>query len=260
MSAADRPGGRADGAPASPARAASGGSAPDAPPPRRSIPDPRIAPIDDTVAALPAPDASRLVPEALRERFRHPPAWTPEFVDDRWRAGGDPPRPAAVLVPLVPRDGGLAVMLTVRTAHLSSHAGQIAFPGGRTEREDGSSVGTALRETEEEIGLARRHVEVLGTMPSYVTGTGFVVTPVVGLVEPEHALAHDAFEVADVFEVPLAFLMDPANHQRRIWRWDDGQSRSFLAMPWTRPSDGREYFVWGVTAAILRNLYGFVSA
>ncbi|MFM1990435.1 MAG: hypothetical protein RJA99_3392 [Pseudomonadota bacterium] len=259
MSAADRPEGRAGGSPPTPARAASAPAAESAPP-RRSIPDPSAAPVDDTVPALPPVAASRLSPEALRERFHRPPVWTPEFLDDRWRAGGDPPRPAAVLVPLVPRDGGLAVMLTVRTAHLSAHAGQIAFPGGRTEPEDGSPTGTALRETEEEIGLARRHVEVLGSMPSYVTGTGFVVTPVVGLVEPEHTLARDAFEVADVFEVPLAFLMDPANHQRRTWRWDDGVERSFLAMPWRRPSDGREYFVWGVTAAMLRNLYRFLSA
>jgi 8-oxo-dGTP pyrophosphatase MutT (NUDIX family) len=227
---------------------------------RRSIPDPRTTAIDDTAPVLPAVVADRLHPDALRARFRHPPVWTPEFIDDRWRLGPETPRPAAVLVPLVPRPQGLSVMLTVRTAHLSAHAGQIAFPGGRTEREDGSAVSTALRETEEEIGLARAHVEVLGQMPTYTTGTGFIVTPVVGLVDPDHRLEPDANEVAEVFEVPLGFLMDPANHQRRLHRWSDGLERSFLAMPWTRPDDGREFFVWGVTAAMLRNLYRYVAA
>ncbi|RPH45618.1 MAG: CoA pyrophosphatase [Burkholderiales bacterium] len=250
MSAADRP----------PERAAVIRAAAEPGTTRRSIPDPRTAPIDDTAPAMPGVSADRLRPEALRERFRRPPVWTPEFIDDRWRLGPETPRPAAVLVPLVPREHGLSVMLTVRTAHLSAHAGQIAFPGGRTEPHDGSPVGTALRETEEEIGLARALVEVLGQMPTYTTGTGFVVTPVVGLVDPDHALAPDANEVAEVFEVPLAFLMDPGNHQRRLYRWDDGLERSFLAMPWTRPGDGREFFVWGVTAAMLRNLYRYVAA
>jgi 8-oxo-dGTP pyrophosphatase MutT (NUDIX family) len=121
-------------------------------------------------------------------------------------------------------------------------------------------VATALRETEEEIGLPRAQVEILGQMPTYVTGTGFIVTPVVGLVEPDHVLALDAYEVAETFEVPLSFLMDPANHQRRVYRWADGVERGFFAMPWTMPDCGREQFVWGVTAAILRNLYRFLSA
>lgn len=227
---------------------------------RRAIPDPRAAGIDRTVPPPPPLDPARIDAGALRERFRRPPAWQAEFVDDRWLADGDPPRPAAVLLPLVLREDGLTVLLTVRTAHLSTHAGQIAFPGGRTEPDDGSPVGTALRETEEEIGLARSCIEVLGTMPAYLTGTGFEVTPVVGLVAPRHALALDTGEVAEVFEMPLAFLMDPANHQRRRWRWDDGLERSFLAMPWRRPADGREFFVWGVTAAMLRNLYRFLAA
>ncbi len=229
-------------------------------PARRPIPDPREARIDDAFTLLPPVPAARLAADALRERFRHPPVWTPEFVDDRWRGGEGAVRPAAVLVPLVPRSDGLAVLLTLRTAHLSAHAGQIAFPGGRTEPEDGSPVGTALRETEEEIGLARDKVEILGTMPAYTTGTGFEVTPVVGLVDPDHALAPDAFEVAETFEVPLAFLMDPAHHQRRLYRWSDGVERAFLAMPWRTPDGTREHFVWGVTAAMLRNLYRFLAA
>jgi hypothetical protein len=215
MSAADRPTRRAPGAPASVGRAP---AAADSSTIRRSIPDPRDAPIDDTVAALPPVPAERLHPDALRERFHHPPVWTPEFTDDRWRLGPDTPRPAAVLVPLV------------------------------------------LRETEEEIGLARARVEVLGQLPTYTTGTGFIVTPVVGLVDAEHQLEPDANEVAEVFEVPLAYLLDPANHQRRLYRWSDGLERSFLAMPWRRPEDGREFFVWGVTAAMLRNLYRYIAA
>lgn len=229
-------------------------------PVRRPIPDPREAPVDTAWPALPPVPTGRLSEEALRERFRRPPVWVPEFVDDRWRAGDGAARPAAVLVPLVPRAGGLSVLLTQRTAHLSAHAGQIAFPGGRTEPEDGSPVGTALRETEEEIGLPRALVEVLGTMPAYTTGTGFEVTPVVGLVDPGHVLVPDPFEVAETFEVPLAFLMDPANHQRRLYRWSDGVERAFLAMPWSAPDSNREYFVWGVTAAMLRNLYRLLCA
>ncbi len=227
--------------------------------PRRAISDPRHAPIDTLSPRPPAVGEDRLSAQALRERFRHPPDWAPEIVDDRWRLGGDPPRAAAVLVPLVMREVGLTVLLTERTAHLSAHAGQVAFPGGRTEPFDASPVATALRETEEEIGLPRALVEILGSMPQYQTGSGFVVTPVVGLVTAAHTLRLDGNEVAETFEVPLRFLMDPQNHQRRLYRWADGGERSFFAMPWSG-DDGREHFVWGVTAAMLRNLYRFLAA
>jgi len=226
---------------------------------RRAIPDPRLARIDPGIVPMPAVPGERLAVHALRERFRHPPPWNPEVVDDRWRLGDDPPRPAAVLIPMVPRPAGLGILLTERTAHLTAHAGQVAFPGGRTEPSDGTPVNTALRETEEEIGLARDRIEVLGAMPAYLTGSGYRVTPVVGLVDPAHVLRPDPNEVAEVFEVPLAFLMDPANHQVRLYRWVDGAERSFFAMPWSRP-DGREHFIWGVTAAMLRNLYRFMAA
>jgi 8-oxo-dGTP pyrophosphatase MutT (NUDIX family) len=227
--------------------------------PRRSILDPRHTRIDDGFPTPPAVPAARLSADALREHFRHPPEWHPEITDDRWRLDTVAPRAAAVLVPLVMRDTGLTVLLTERTAHLTSHAGQIAFPGGRTEPTDASPVATALRETEEEIGLPRALIEILGSLPPYHTGSGFIVTPVVGLVVPEHRLALDAHEVAEAFEVPLGFLMDPAHHQRRLHRWDDGAERSFFAMPWCEP-DGREHFIWGVTAAMLRNLYRFLAA
>lgn len=158
-----------------------------------------------------------------------------------------PLTPAAVLFPIVLRDGGHTVLLTQRTAHLRDHAGQISFPGGRVEAEDASPLATALRETEEEIGLARQHVEVLGYLPEYRTGTGFSVIPVVALVTPPFALSPDPFEVAEVFEVPLSFLLDPGNHQRHSVHLR-GALRHFYAMPW------QDYFIWGATAGMIRSL------
>lgn len=162
--------------------------------------------------------------------------------------------PAAVLVPLVPRPGGLHVLLTRRAAHLAKHPGQIAFPGGRSDPGDADAVATALREAQEEVGLNPQGVEVLGRLPAYRTVTGYAVTPVVGLVA-EHTLALHAGEVDEAFEVPLAFLMNPANHRRHVWR--EGQAaREFHSMPWTPPGGPRDaYFIWGATAAMLRNLY-----
>ena len=145
------------------------------------------------------------------------------------------------------------MLLTERTAHLNDHAGQVSFPGGSAEPEDVDAVDTALRESEEEIGLARTHVEVIGRLPDYPTITGFNVAPIVALVHPPFSLTLDAFEVAEAFEVPLAFLFDPANQQRREITLD-GHVRHFLAMPYAA------HFIWGATAAMLRNLYLFVAA
>jgi len=130
---------------------------------------------------------------------------------------------------------------------------------GRAEPGDPSAEFTALRETEEEIGLARAHIDVVGSLPVYTTVTNFVVTPVVALVEPGFALQPDPFEVAEVFEVPLAFLMTPAHHQRHAFEWQGGH-REFLAMPWQPPDAEQPYFIWGATAAMLRNFYRFLSA
>lgn len=163
------------------------------------------------------------------------------------------PASASVLVPLVRREHGLQVLLTRRTDHLRTHAGQISFPGGRQEPEDADEVSTALREAREEIGLQPDDLEVFSTLPVYTTVTQFIVTPVLAFVAPHRALRLDPAEVAEAFEVPLAFLMDPANHQRHRFEMD-GQSREFLSMPWTDPT-GREQFIWGATAAMLRNLY-----
>jgi 8-oxo-dGTP pyrophosphatase MutT (NUDIX family) len=155
--------------------------------------------------------------------------------------------PAAVLFPIVRRAEGFTVLLTQRTAHLRDHAGQISFPGGRVEAEDASPVHTALRETEEEIGLTRERIEILGFLPEYRTGTGFQVTPVVALVHPPFDLSLDDFEVAEVFEVPLAFLLNPANHQAHSIH-HRGALREYLAMPYG------DYFIWGATAGMIRSL------
>ena len=161
---------------------------------------------------LPSVSGRELRAPALRRRFLQPPVWAPEIAGEP-RFFERPPTSAAVLVPLVLRDE-LTVLLTQRTDHLSDHPGQISFPGGRTEPEDADATATALREAQEEIGLGAAHVDVLGALPIYTTGTGFIVTPVVALVRPGFTVAADPFEVADVFEVPLTFLMNPANHRR----------------------------------------------
>jgi 8-oxo-dGTP pyrophosphatase MutT (NUDIX family) len=155
---------------------------------------------------------------------------------------------AAVLIPIVDRPGGMTVLLTQRTEHLNDHAGQVSFPGGRVEARDAGPVATALRETEEEIGLAPSHVEIVGQLDDYVIRTGFLVTPVVGLVAPPFTLELDSFEVAEVFEVPLAFVLDPANHERRSRVWN-GAERFFYVLPF------EDRYVWGATAGMLVNLY-----
>lgn len=163
-----------------------------------------------------------------------------------------PLTPAAVLVPIVARPSGLTVLLTQRTAHLRDHPGQVSFPGGRCEAADGDAVATALREAEEEVGLLPAQVEVVGRLPEYRTSTGFRVTPVVGLVTPPLNLKLDDFEVAEVFEPPLAFLMDPANHQRSRIEWQ-GALREFWAMPW------QGYYIWGATAGMLVSLHAALA-
>jgi 8-oxo-dGTP pyrophosphatase MutT (NUDIX family) len=155
--------------------------------------------------------------------------------------------PAAVLVPIVERDDALTVLLTQRTDHLSAHAGQISFPGGRMEESDPSREAAALRETEEEVGLGSEHIEVVGQLDLYVTRTGFEVTPVVGIVTPPFSLSPDPFEVADVFEVPLSFIIDPANHQKES-RLYNGMKRQFYVLPY------ENRYIWGATAGMLVNL------
>jgi 8-oxo-dGTP pyrophosphatase MutT (NUDIX family) len=222
--------------------------------------DPQQLPVVGIDEHLPAVDGEHLLPQALRERFTAPPSWAPETSVERRFVEREPAH-ASVLVPLVLRDE-LTVLLTQRTEHLSAHPGQISFPGGRAEAEDADEVATALREAREEIGLPPERVDVLGTLPTYTTGTGFIVTPVIGLVPPDLPLQPDPSEVAEVFEVPLAFLMNPANHRRHEIELG-GVKREFLSMPWDTVDEqgsARRYFIWGATAGMLRNLYRFLSA
>jgi len=156
-------------------------------------------------------------------------------------------RPAAVLVPLVDRPEGMSVLLTQRTPHLTAHAGQISFPGGRIEEGDADAIEAALRETEEEVGLTREHVRVIGRLDTYVTGTGFEITPVVGIIRVPFPLVIDPFEVAEAFEVPLSFVVNPRNH-RRTTREFEHRTRVFFVLPY----EGRN--IWGATAGMLLNL------
>ena len=162
-------------------------------------------------------------------------------------------RPAAVLVPLVRRDEGLHVILTRRTDHLSDHAGQISFPGGRQEDHDNTLEETALRETEEEIGLSRTHIELVGRLDDYYTVTGYRVTPVVGLITPPFDLAPDAHEVAEVFEVPLEFIVEPQNQKLQTVTFE-GAKRRYFAIPY------QEYYIWGATAGMLVNFSEVLKA
>jgi 8-oxo-dGTP pyrophosphatase MutT (NUDIX family) len=152
--------------------------------------------------------------------------------------------PAAVLVPVVNRPEGLTLLLTQRSADLPDHPGQISFPGGRVEAGDATLAHAALRETAEEVGIAAERIEILGQLATYETVTGYLVTPVVGWVEPPFTLNADPVEVADVFEVPLAFVLDPANQQRQF-RMQGDLRRDFWAIPW------RDRYIWGATAAML---------
>ena len=212
---------------------------------------------------LPAIPLDRLQPDALRQRFISPPLWQPEIYAEH-RFTDRAPMHAAVLVAVVMRDQPM-VLLTERTAHLSTHSGQIAFPGGKADAHDADAAATALREAQEEVGLDPRFVQVLGNLPTYTTGTAFIITPVVALVQPDYVMTPNAYEVADVFEVPLAYLMNPANHRRHAVEFD-GITREWLSMPYldesVRQEDGqlKERFIWGATAGMLRNLYRFLSA
>lgn len=222
--------------------------------------DPQAIPVVAVDAHLPALPAERLQADYLRQHLSRAASWTPEIPGDG-RLNQRAPAAASVLIPLVQRPSGLQVLLTRRTDHLRDHAGQISFPGGRVEDDDLSPIATALRETEEEVGLSRNWVEVIGLLPIYTTVTAFQVTPVVGLVRPGFSLQLDSFEVAEAFEVPLQFLMTPAHHQRHQVEFEGG-SRQFLSMPWQiENADGvlQRYFIWGATAAMLRNFYCFLS-
>lgn len=221
--------------------------------------DPRQIPVEGVDSHLPAVAQHALQPTALRQRFISPPVWTPELVAEKTFSDRQPIH-ASVLLPIVMREQP-TVLLTERTMHLSTHSGQIAFPGGKADEEDADASATALREAQEEIGLDPAFVQVLGHMPHYITGSAFIITPVVALVETGFTLTPNANEVADIFEVPLAFLMDPAHHQRHAFEWE-GARREWFSMPYLEQMHGRttQRFIWGATAGMLRNFYRLLSA
>lgn len=214
--------------------------------------DPKAAPWSAPVDrfGLVPPDA--LQPDFIRTvlgRAIEQPLDLPDEFASRYQTLNPKAIEAAVLVPLVLRESGFTVLLTQRTDHLYDHAGQVSFPGGRVEHTDENPIATALRETHEETGLAPEHIDVLGRLPRYYTGTGFAITPVTGLVRPTFTLAPDEFEVAEVFEVPLTFLTDPANYRLHRANLPDGSERQYYSVPFDK------YFIWGATAAMLRGMY-----
>jgi 8-oxo-dGTP pyrophosphatase MutT (NUDIX family) len=188
---------------------------------------------------VPAGLTDPTVPVTRGDMDLDPTLWT--------RAGVEATRPAAVLVPVVDH-GEPTVLLTQRTADLPSHAGQIAFPGGKIDPDDDGPLGAALREAEEEIGLERRFVDPIGYLDLYLTFSGFRILPVLARVKPGYQLTLNESEVVDAFEVPLSFLMEPLNHQRHAREWK-GMQRPYYAMPFG------ERYIWGITAGIVRNLY-----
>ena len=212
---------------------------------------------------------------ALRAALARPAGPSSDFdLNPGIRPPADKPvRPAAVLVPVWLREDGPRLILTKRSSHLKHHPGQIAFPGGKVDPEDADVDAAALREAQEEVDLPRSHVDVLGRLPVYITGTQFIVTPVVALVRPGFVLHPNPAEVAHAFEVPLAFLMNPAHHRRHRLEWD-GNAREWFSMPYVErvqvePRAGEsppsadtevERFIWGATAGMLRNFYRFLAA
>ena len=225
--------------------------------PLSSLPDfdPRRVPVVGTDEHLPVVPAQAQTAQALRARFAHPPRWEPEVMLEK-KFMNRPPAHASVLIAVVLREQP-TVLLTERTAHLSTHSGQVAFPGGRADPEDATPAHTALREAQEEVGLAPDYVEVLGALPTYVTGSSFIITPVVALVRPDCVLRPNPYEVADLFEVPLDFLLNPANHRRHVFNLD-GVHREWFSMPYQQGD--KNHFIWGATAGMLRNFYRFMLA
>jgi 8-oxo-dGTP pyrophosphatase MutT (NUDIX family) len=164
------------------------------------------------------------------------------------KPGGGQAAPAAVLVPIIAHQPEVTVMLTLRTAHLPAHAGQVAFPGGKIDKQDKNEIAAALREAEEETGLPQSQVEPLGFLDGYLTGTNYCVVPVVGMVRPGFSITPATDEVEAVFEVPLRFLMSPENHFVHSRQWQ-GKTRHFYAMPFG------DRYIWGATAGMLKSLY-----
>ncbi len=219
--------------------------------------DPKTQPV---IALEPADKLSTHVLELdfIRRAFTQPVDWQvdPLFTDAFASQGPVPPgfRQAAVLMPLVQRDTGVNVIFTRRAAHLSDHAGQVSFPGGCIEISDQDAIVAALRETEEEIGVGLQFIELMGTQPSLMTTTRFQMQPVVGALRPGFELRADPNEVAEIFEVPLSVLMDPGQHSLHRTAALDNADRHYFSMTW------QSHFIWGATAALVRNFYRFLVA
>lgn len=164
--------------------------------------------------------------------------------DEDYHSSELPLKPAAVLIPLIDHKDGMTVLLTKRAQHLKTHSGQVSFPGGRCEPEDADAMATALRETEEEVGIDRSHMEVLGGMEDYETVTGYVITPIVAILQPEFILNIDESEVEEAFELPLDYILDESNHELQSRVWDDKKRYFYVLM-------NEKHNVWGATAAML---------
>ncbi|MEI6769345.1 MAG: CoA pyrophosphatase [Betaproteobacteria bacterium] len=216
--------------------------------------DPLTVPVVGEEEPLRALQAHEYCAASILQKFQaaQPFSVQPHFVSNPQTAK----REAAVLVGLVLRHE-VTLLLTQRAAHLKTHSGQVAFPGGKVDPQDTSVEAAALREAHEEVGLEVHHVQVVGRLPVLETGTAFRITPVVALIDPLHEINFNANEVAHVFEVPMSFLMDPSNHRKHRLE-HQGQTREWYSMPYK--VDGQEHFIWGATASMIRNFYAFLSA
>jgi 8-oxo-dGTP pyrophosphatase MutT (NUDIX family) len=223
---------------------------------RLQVPNPKDIPGQPLAEPHHTVDPWRLSPEGLRAHFARAPDWQPETRREPLLKPGTMPRDAAVLMALVPRQE-MMLVLTQRPVGMATHAGQVALPGGKVDATDASAVAAALREANEEIGLMPEHAEVLGALPTYLTGTGFRVTPVVALVSPQARWQPHPREVDEVFEVPMSHLMNPRHHYRHEVL-PSGVPRAWWSIPY---QDGAmERFIWGATAGMLRNLYRYLLA